>query len=68
MYMSNHPDTLVSYAKHWGKVKEHVVTAQMTAIDTKVWLSIHSRTLTRSHESYLELHIGNDANIYYECI
>ncbi|KAI0631407.1 hypothetical protein C8Q77DRAFT_1074502 [Trametes polyzona] len=35
MYMSNHPDTLVSYVRHWGKVTEHVVSAKMTAIDTK---------------------------------
>ncbi|KAI0354497.1 hypothetical protein OH77DRAFT_506099 [Trametes cingulata] len=35
MYMSNHPDTLVSYVRHWGKVSEHVVSAKMTAIDTK---------------------------------
>lgn len=36
MYMSNHPDTLVSYVRHWGKVKQKVTSAQMTAIDTKV--------------------------------
>ncbi|KAI0804750.1 hypothetical protein BC629DRAFT_1283121 [Irpex lacteus] len=35
MYMSNHPDTLVSYVRHWGKVKQKVTSAQMTAIDTK---------------------------------
>ncbi|KAI8977763.1 hypothetical protein BD414DRAFT_495566 [Trametes punicea] len=35
MYMSNHPDTLVSYVRYWGKVDEHVVSAKMTAIDTK---------------------------------
>ncbi|EIW52586.1 uncharacterized protein TRAVEDRAFT_155352 [Trametes versicolor FP-101664 SS1] len=35
MYMSNHPDTLVSYVRHWGKVTEHVVSAKMTGIDTK---------------------------------
>ncbi|KAH9847773.1 hypothetical protein C2E23DRAFT_863142 [Lenzites betulinus] len=34
MYMSNHPDTLVSYVRHWGKVTEHVVSAKMTGIDT----------------------------------
>lgn len=38
MYMSNHPDTLVSYVRHWGKVTEHVVSAKMTGIDTKVRL------------------------------
>jgi hypothetical protein len=36
MYMSNHPDTLVSYVRYWGKVKQHVSSAQMTGIDTKV--------------------------------
>jgi hypothetical protein len=36
MYMSNHPDTLVSYVRYWGKVKESVASAQMTSIDTKV--------------------------------
>ncbi|KLO09603.1 hypothetical protein SCHPADRAFT_833802 [Schizopora paradoxa] len=34
MYMSNHPDTLVAYVKHFGKVKEKVSSAKMTAIDT----------------------------------
>ena len=36
MYMSNHPDTLVSYVRYWGKVSEPVASAKMTAIDTKV--------------------------------
>ena len=36
MYMSNHPDTLVSYVRHWGKVGEKVTSAQMTGIDTQV--------------------------------
>ncbi|EJF56074.1 hypothetical protein DICSQDRAFT_113517 [Dichomitus squalens LYAD-421 SS1] len=35
MYMSNHPDTLVSYVRYWGKVKEAVSTAKLTSIDTK---------------------------------
>ncbi|TFY61984.1 hypothetical protein EVJ58_g4162 [Rhodofomes roseus] len=35
MYMSNHPDTLVGYVKHWGKVAEDVSSAKMTSIDTK---------------------------------
>ncbi|KAI0065160.1 hypothetical protein BV25DRAFT_1868922 [Artomyces pyxidatus] len=34
MYMSNHPDTLVSYAKHFGHVKDHILSAKMLAIDT----------------------------------
>ncbi|KAI0697233.1 hypothetical protein C8T65DRAFT_698209 [Cerioporus squamosus] len=35
MYMSNHPDTLVSYVRYWGKVSAQVASAKMTAIDTK---------------------------------
>lgn len=49
MYMSGHPDTLVAYAKWYGKVKEAVSSAEMTAIDTKVcflssiaWLTLTS--------------------------
>ena len=42
MYMSNHPDTLVSYVRYWGKVSEQVSSAEMTAIDTKVRL-FHTR-------------------------
>lgn len=36
MYMSNHPDTLVSYVRYWGKVTEQVTTAKLVSIDTKV--------------------------------
>jgi hypothetical protein len=36
MYMSGHPDTLVAYAKWYGKVEEVITGAEMTAIDTKV--------------------------------
>ncbi|KAJ7641610.1 hypothetical protein FB45DRAFT_900616 [Roridomyces roridus] len=42
MYMSGHPDTLVAYAKWYGKVEEPITSAEMTAIDTK------SMTLTCS--------------------
>ena len=35
MYMLNHPDTLVAYAKWFGKVKEVITSMEMTAIDTK---------------------------------
>jgi len=35
MYMSNHPDTLVAYVKWFGKVTENIVSAEMTAIDSK---------------------------------
>lgn len=36
MYMSGHPDTLVAYAKWYGKVQEAITSAEMIAIDTKV--------------------------------
>jgi len=32
-YMSNHPDTLVAYVRHQGKVTEEVQSAKMTSID-----------------------------------
>ncbi|KAF7305416.1 DUF2470 domain-containing protein [Mycena chlorophos] len=35
MYMSSHPDTLVAYAKWYGKVAESVTSAEMSAIDSK---------------------------------
>ncbi|KAJ7485069.1 hypothetical protein B0H11DRAFT_2157375 [Mycena galericulata] len=35
MYMSSHPDTLVGYAKWYGKVVEPITSAEMTAIDSK---------------------------------
>jgi len=36
MYMSNHPDTLVAYAKWFGKVEEVVKSAEMSYIDCRV--------------------------------
>ena len=42
MYMSSHPDTLVAYAKWFGKVKETIKSAEMPAIDSKVRTSSHS--------------------------
>jgi len=33
-YMSNHPDTLVAYAKYFGKVTESISSAEMSAIDS----------------------------------
>ena len=48
MYMSNHPDTLVLYVRYWGKVKENVVSATMTEIDTKVRLHASCATFKRS--------------------
>jgi len=41
-YMSNHPDTLVAYAKYFGKVTQSISTAEMSAIDS------NSMTLTYS--------------------
>ncbi|KAF4582717.1 hypothetical protein EYR40_002641 [Pleurotus pulmonarius] len=35
MYMSSHPDTLVAYAKWYGKVEEPIASAEMTAIDSR---------------------------------
>ncbi|KAG1739026.1 hypothetical protein EDB19DRAFT_1981680, partial [Suillus lakei] len=35
MYMKNHPDTLVSYVKYFGKVEDSVLTAEMSSIDSK---------------------------------
>ncbi|KAK1224466.1 hypothetical protein PQX77_012640 [Marasmius sp. AFHP31] len=35
MYMTSHPDTLVAYAKWYGKVDEPIKSAQMTGIDSK---------------------------------
>ena len=40
MYMSNHPDTLVSYVRHYGGVKQKVTSAQMTSIDVNVSINI----------------------------
>lgn len=34
-YMSSHPDTLVAYAKWYGKVTAAITSAEMAAIDTK---------------------------------
>lgn len=36
MYMTNHPDTLVAYVKHFGKVPGNVSSAEMKSIDCKV--------------------------------
>jgi len=35
-YMSNHPDTLVAYVRHQGRVSEEVQSAKMTSIDQQV--------------------------------
>ena len=37
MYMSNgHPETLIAYAKWYGRVEEGISSAEMMAIDSKV--------------------------------
>ncbi|KAI0263637.1 hypothetical protein BC834DRAFT_827346 [Gloeopeniophorella convolvens] len=35
MYMSTHPDTLVAYAKHFGQIDAHILSAKMVSIDSK---------------------------------
>jgi len=46
MYMSNHPDTLVSYVKHFGKISDSTISgAQMTSIDSNgMTLSYQSKS------------------------
>jgi Protein of unknown function (DUF2470) len=36
MYMSSHPDTLVAYAKYFGKVDGHILSAKMLSINSQV--------------------------------
>ena len=38
-YMSTHPDTLVAYVKHFGKINGKVSSAKMLSIDSKVRLA-----------------------------
>jgi hypothetical protein len=35
-YMSTHPDTLVAYVKHFGKIDGKLSSAKMLSIDSKV--------------------------------
>ena len=35
-YMSTHPDTLVAYVKHFGKIDGNVSSAKMLSINSKV--------------------------------
>ncbi|KAI9570712.1 hypothetical protein HD554DRAFT_2017924 [Boletus coccyginus] len=35
MYMTNHPDTLVAYVKHFGEVPGNITSAEMKSIDCK---------------------------------
>ena len=43
-YMSTHPDTLVAYVKHFGKIDGNVSSAKMLSIDSKVrsFLAAHT--------------------------
>lgn len=52
-YMSNHPDTLVAYAKWYGNVQEIITSAEMTAIDSKARiLFTYPRLLLRIDNDY----------------
>ncbi|KAG6844867.1 hypothetical protein H0H87_002990 [Tephrocybe sp. NHM501043] len=44
-YMSGHPDTLVAYAKWFGKVTEPITSAEMTSIDSKGYDDVKPRLL-----------------------
>ena len=46
MYMSNHPDTLVAYAKWFGKVQDPIKSAEMAAIDSKVRVLNYAQCLS----------------------
>jgi len=47
MYMSSHPDTLVAYAKHFGKVSETIESAEMIAISTKASVPSYTRMVSQ---------------------
>lgn len=64
MYMSNHPDTLVAYAKWFGKVNEVITSAEMSAIDTKV-RSIYLFTKFLFN-NYLLVILEHDLDLYNE--
>lgn len=59
--MSNYPDTLVAYVRHWGKVAEQVVDAKMTRIDTKV----SSQHTSRAHNIVLKAIAGYDHHVHH---
>ncbi|KAH9943598.1 hypothetical protein B0H21DRAFT_748619 [Amylocystis lapponica] len=55
MYMSNHPDTLVSYVRHWGKVHASVASAQMKTISSKgMALAYTIKGSDAKHEAWVE--------------
>ncbi|THH12472.1 hypothetical protein EW146_g7658 [Bondarzewia mesenterica] len=50
--MSGHPDTLVSYAKYYGKIEEHITSAKMESIDSKgMKLSYQTKANPSSRQS-----------------
>lgn len=64
MYMSNHPDTLVAYVKYWGKISEAVVSAKMSAIDSKVSAkSIQNTALSQERKMLRKMNLGNELEV-----
>ncbi|GLB39023.1 putative protein with domain of unknown function (DUF4499) [Lyophyllum shimeji] len=53
MYMSSHPDTLVAYAKWYGKVTAPISSAEMTSIDSNAMLL----TCTMKSGAKQEVHV-----------
>ena len=49
MYMTSHPDTLVAYVKHFGKVPRNVSSAEMKSIDCKVNCNTYSALESNPH-------------------
>ena len=64
MYMSNHPDTLVAYAKWFGKVNEVITSAEMSAIDTKVWSFLFLVKFLSNY--YVLVFLGHDLDMHNE--
>ena len=64
MYMSNHPDTLVAYAKWFGKVNEVITSAEMSAIDTKVRSTFFSAKLLSNN--YVLVILEHDIDLHNE--
>lgn len=54
-YMSNHPDTLVAYVRHQGKVMEEVQSAKMTSIDQQAMTLSYKLTASPSTEQTLRI-------------
>jgi len=54
-YMSNHPDTLVAYVRHQGKVMEEVQSAKMTSIDQQAMTLSYKLTASPSNDQSLRI-------------